>query len=341
MESKEKRYSEWYDKNNKLYKKFCVEIENIIAKLLDINNIPIHSITSRIKEKESFLEKCKRKEYEDAIDEMMDLAGIRIIAYINSDVQTACELIKKEFIIDIENSVNKSAIMKENEVGYLSHHFIAKLNESRITLPEYSEFEGLQCEIQIRTFLQHAWAEIEHDRNYKFSGELPSEIKRRFYLVAGSLELLDREFQNLSDDIEKYGNDVKKKTTSGDLDIAINSTSLREYIKNSDLSSYYSETTSKNWDKILIDELNQFEVHTLAQLDKIIPENFIEVIKKLKPVIHHVGLIRVIMIINNTKKFFAIKHPDIIDSIPKRIIPILEEYSISKDDLEKLGISVH
>lgn len=38
-------------------------------------------------------------------------------------------------------------------------------------------YEGLYCEVQIRSLLQHAWAEIEHDRNYKFSGILPKELR--------------------------------------------------------------------------------------------------------------------------------------------------------------------
>jgi hypothetical protein len=55
---------------------------------------------------------------------------------------------------------------------------------------------GRQAQVQIRTVLQHAWAEFEHDIRYK--GTIPaahvSEFDRRFTLAAGLLELADREF---------------------------------------------------------------------------------------------------------------------------------------------------
>ncbi len=51
-------------------------------------------------------------------------------------------------------------------------------------------------QVQVRTVLQHAWAEFEHDIRYK--GTVPdehaSEFDRRFTLAAGLLELADQEF---------------------------------------------------------------------------------------------------------------------------------------------------
>ncbi len=62
---------------------------------------------------------------------------------------------------------------------------VAEIKDDRIILPEYQKFKDKKFEIQIRTILQHAWAEIEHDRDYKFTGELPINIKRRFRILAG------------------------------------------------------------------------------------------------------------------------------------------------------------
>ena len=47
-------------------------------------------------------------------------------------------------------------------------------------LPEMKLFSGIPFEIQVRTILQHAWAEFAHDRNYKFRGVLPDVIARRY-----------------------------------------------------------------------------------------------------------------------------------------------------------------
>lgn len=343
MDEKQKRYSEWYDKYQNLYKEFCDEIEKIVTKLIEVNGIPVHSITSRVKDKNSYLKKCKTKEYEDATKDLMDFAGIRIIAYINSDVKSICKIIRKEFEIDDENSENKAEKLEVDQFGYLSHHFIAKLNEHRKKLTEHQNYRELKCEIQIRTLLQHAWAEIEHDKNYKFSGELPEHIKRRFYLIAGSLELLDREFQNISNDIEKYEKSVKVKTAKGEFDIAIDSTSLREYFSNSDYSMYYKTDIPKKLEKDLIDELNKFGINTLYQLNKLIPSNFKEILRDLNPKTHHVGIARLLMIIKDYKKFFETCSNSFkigAKRIPEDIAQVLNVYGMSNQALEEMGCEI-
>ncbi len=59
-------------------------------------------------------------------------------------------------------------------------------------------------QVQIRTVLQHAWAEFEHDIRYK--GTIPEEhvpdLDRRFTLAAGLLELADREFSQIRDRLQ-------------------------------------------------------------------------------------------------------------------------------------------
>ena len=65
--------------------------------------------------------------------------------------------------------------------------------------PEFSLFKDLCFEIQVRTALSHAWAEIEHDRGYKLGGELPAHLKRRFNLLSGLLESADLEFNRLTE----------------------------------------------------------------------------------------------------------------------------------------------
>lgn len=131
--------------------------------------------------------------------------------------------------------------------------------------------------MQIRTILKHAWAEIEHDRNYKYSGVLPDEIKRRFAILAGVLELADKEFDNISLAIDLYKKNVAEKTISGDLDIRINTTALREFLKNKfknvidkgELTPDFAEGENK-----IIDELVKFGIKTLGELEKIIPEDY-------------------------------------------------------------------
>ncbi|MCY1691163.1 hypothetical protein OVA29_11120 [Exiguobacterium sp. SL14] len=87
-------------------------------------------------------------------------------------------IIENEFAIDRDQSVDKSTLLDTTEFGYLSVHFVASLSEQRLALSEYGRFKDYTAEIQIRSILQHAWAEIEHDLGYKNPNSVPAEVKR-------------------------------------------------------------------------------------------------------------------------------------------------------------------
>jgi hypothetical protein len=123
-------------------------------------------------------------------------------AATDNEVDKIADVLRRELTIDEEKSIDKR---KEDEsFGYSSLHLIARLGEARSELLEYSDYKGMECEIQIRSVLQHAWAEIEHDLGYKGSQPLPAGFKRRFASIAALLEVADREFTHLRDDIAAY-----------------------------------------------------------------------------------------------------------------------------------------
>jgi hypothetical protein len=89
----------------------------------------------------------------------------------------------------------------EGRFGYASRHLLIGLDAAREGQPAYDNLLGRRAQVQIRTVLQHAWAEFEHDIRYK--GTIPDEhvpdFDRRFTLAAGLLELADREFSTIRD----------------------------------------------------------------------------------------------------------------------------------------------
>ena len=224
-------------------------------------------------------------------------------ASTGKDVEKISRLIEKEFAVDKNNSMNKANAMDIDRVGYLSVHYVVQFRSSRIKLLEYDAFDGLRFEIQVRTLLQHAWAAIEHDRNYKFSGELPTEIKRRFYLLAGTLELVDAEFDQLSTAIDKYAQNVKRDVKAKNLDMPINSTSLKEY-----LSAYplpiANELNFKGHDKEIIKELEDFGIHKLEDLDDMLTDEKVTSFLRARRSETYLGALRHIMILKDPKKYF-------------------------------------
>lgn len=292
---------EWYKNHKDLYSACANTIERLINTLLKEEEIPYHSIQSRIKTEESFINKCLNEKYQNPISEITDVCGLRIITYTKKNVEEIRRIIEDTFQIDTVNSIDKAEQMSDDQVGYLSIHYIASLKRDRTKLPEYHSYENIMFEIQIRTLLQHAWAEIEHDRNYKFSGELPRKIKRRFYLVAGTLELLDREFEQISEDIDQYAKEVRLLAEKGNLDVLIDSTSLLEYLSIR-LKDYIDDgTLLNNYDKEIIAELQDFGINTLKDLDEIITDEFI---RALPSGDNYIGILRNIMMAENPKKYF-------------------------------------
>lgn len=302
---------EWYASNRYLYKQLASKVSIIIKELLEINGVSIHAIFNRLKDVESFKEKIRDPKYTNPQEQITDLAGIRVICYVESDIVKISKIVEANFEIDPENSGDKSILLGTDKVGYKSVHYIAKLNDSRLVLPEYQSYSGKKFEIQIRTILQHAWAEIEHDRNYKFSGELPEEIQRRFKLVAGSLELADKELDRIAADIDNISKRVEIGTKAGKLDFEINTTTLKQYL--STKFEYFIpgrlNPSFANSELTILNELKKYGLNSLEELNSIIPGNLISIFKKSKRIPgNFLGLLRIIMIINDWANYFEKSH---------------------------------
>lgn len=294
---------DWLDSALKTHIRLTESVVTVFENLLKANNIDFLAVTGRTKDKKSALEKIDRKGYKKPEEQMTDLSGIRVILYFESDVDKVSKLISDSFGVDIDNSLDKSKVLSKDQIGYRSVHFVCTLGDARSTLPEYSKLTELKFEVQVRTVLQHAWAELAHDSNYKFSGTLPPEIERKLYLYAGMLEIADKGFDELSAQIDLYKQSVDEKSKTGDYAVAIDSISLIEYFNtwakenNIPIGSAPKNTTE------LIQELNSFGVSTLAELIAIIPEGYVEAYKELGDESNIFGIIRDWMLITDWKKF--------------------------------------
>jgi ppGpp synthetase/RelA/SpoT-type nucleotidyltranferase len=166
--------------------------------------IPILSIRGRAKTLDSAVEKVRRKKYSDPANQLTDLCGIRLVTFLASDVTSIVDLLRELFDIDNDNSLDRAKLLGSDKIGYRSSHFVCTLGGSREKLPEYGAFKGLRFEVQVRTVLQHAWAELAHDRSYKFGPGLPAEIERKLNLYSGMLEIVDGAFDEISREIDAY-----------------------------------------------------------------------------------------------------------------------------------------
>lgn len=334
----------WYLERRPIYEHLSKKVESIIHEIISDEKIPIHAIFSRAKEVESFSKKIEDPKYTNPSTQITDLSGIRIITYVESDMLKVAELLKSFFEIDEKNSVDKSESLGVDRVGYRSIHYIAKLPADRIKLPEYKKFKDLYFEIQIRTILQHAWAEIEHDKDYKFSGELPANLKRRFKVLAGVLELADREFNQIATEIDRYSNSVNSDTKKDKLNITIDSISLKSFINVKFPELVRLGMKDNLSEHRIIDELRLFGINTLEELDAIIPNDFATQYQNLQKVnkCTFLGFLRHIMIVNDAEKYFKNSWRASWIGISSHTIKLLRHYNIPIDKyVKKYKILIH
>lgn len=300
-----KSHTEWYREAQSQYESLAALISTTLQSMLKSSRIDFVGVTYRAKSLISFTEKIQRKKYDNPALEMMDLAGIRVVVFIERDIKKVEELINHSFNVHPIDSSDKSSTLGADRFGYRSVHFVCDIGESRIALPEFKPFAGMQFEIQVRTVLQHAWAEIEHDRSYKLAGALPSQLKRRLHLIAGLLELADREFSSLTEEIEKYVLDVEEKAQGGKLDrVEVNSASVDQYLRHKFSAMKNPKIEFVQLDEKIIGELKAFGVTTLDKLDVLLVDEVINISPRYDYNIY--GLLRDAMMYQDIDRYFAV-----------------------------------
>ena len=227
-----------YGRVRPVYELLTTTIKHIIGEAASARNLKLSSIEVRTKSTESFGEKAERPleldpsrpKYEHPLEDIEDLAGVRAITFLPRAVDQVGSLMSEEFEVLKKEDVG-SALRESRRFGYQSIHYIVRLSAARLQHTEYRQFAGYKAEIQVRTVLQHAWAEIEHDIGYKSAATAPVSIGRRFDRLAGMLEIADREFQAIQEEAEELKQGARRSIDTGELQrVELTSDSLRSYL---------------------------------------------------------------------------------------------------------------
>lgn len=239
------------------YEKLGINLSHALELLIQEKEINYLSISHRVKDEQSFLEKIERKSYENPFEETEDFCGIRVICYYQSDVDKIAEIINDEF--DIISDENKEELLNPDQFGYRSNHFIVRIKSNWTQAPNYRGIENYKAEIQVRTVLMHAWAEIEHKLAYKKEQHMPNQFKRKLYLISAKLEEADNQFEEMRNAILSYKKDIveiAKTPSSIDNNVELNLDSLQAF-----LDEKFPEKTKSIQSTIhLLDEFNLHKI---------------------------------------------------------------------------------
>lgn len=192
-------------------------IQDLINDLILPHGISLLSVRHRVKTFPSASAKLAANPSKyGSFTALHDFLGLRVITYLASEVDEVVGHLKSAFEVDDSRSIDKQASIDPDRFGYVSYHLVAKISADRAALPEWKAADGFYFEIQVRSVLQHAWAEIEHDLGYKSVTGIPPHLRRRFARLAGLLELADAEFDALTGDVAAHVKEIEKGLAIGD-----------------------------------------------------------------------------------------------------------------------------
>jgi putative GTP pyrophosphokinase len=274
---------------------------SLLENILKEHSIEYLSVQGRVKPFNSAFDKTGRKNYKKPQEELTDLTGIRVVTFLENQVIQVGKAIRRLFEVDDKNSLDRASILGQDKIGYRSTHFVCSLGRKRESLPEYEGLGELKFEIQVRTVLQHAWAELAHDRSFKFGPGLPAHIERKLNLYSGMLEVVDAGFETISNEIDDYRKSLETKTLNQISSIEINNLSLDKFVETlSKQLGVKAEKISITSD--LIEELRHYGIDTIGQLEALVTDEFRT---NFNVSTTNIGLIRDLMLYNDIEKYLS------------------------------------
>ncbi len=245
------------------------EFVALVTSLLDDAGINYLTVSGRAKTVASFAAKAERLDggrriYTDPLHQITDQIGVRVITYVHSDVAAVADLLADQLRV-LEDRDMGQLTASEGRFGYASRHLLVALDDARAAeAPPL--LAGRSAQVQVRTVLQHAWAEFEHDIRYK--GVVPEEhapdLDRRFTLAAGLLELADSEFSAIRDRLRDGESDQREQPD--DADPRIGAHELASFLAAQFADAGWSRTDHYEWISGLLLELGITSLDELVGL---------------------------------------------------------------------------
>lgn len=216
-----------------VFERLKTVVEEQLRHCLDENNLLVSGLEARIKTEKSLSGKLELKGYKyHTLDDITDILGARIITFYSDEVDLISALVEKLFDIDWENSVDKRKMLETDRFGYLSLHYVCRIPESLYKDPYMPEINQIRFELQMRSTLQHVWANMYHDMGYKSEVEIPVEYQRNMSRLAGMLELADEQFSRIRREINDYRRNVQSLVASGNFnEVPLNGDTFRSYLE--------------------------------------------------------------------------------------------------------------
>jgi len=192
----------------------CAELESQLGLKSSVDKFLQIPPKPRVKGTDSFLEKALvRKPKEEPIKEITDQVGVRFVVLLLEDITRVGNIIQSgDWGWQKDRDHEQERLEKPDYFAYQSDHFVVWMKEpveyEGVTIPS-----GMSCEVQIRTILQHAYAEMAHSCDYKPSIQLPEadkkKVKRSLAKGSALIETTDDVFKEIKNHLNEYDQSAK------------------------------------------------------------------------------------------------------------------------------------
>jgi ppGpp synthetase/RelA/SpoT-type nucleotidyltranferase len=152
-------------------------------------------VTARAKSVSRLEDKCRLRErrrggyssIEEIIDDIVDIAGVRVALYFPAERDQVDGLITRLFdqvsprkdFPDISEPVRPGSRFS----GYSATHYRVQMKEEELSESE-KRYAAARIEVQVASVLMHAWAEVNHDLAYK---PLEGDLSEQEYAILDQL----------------------------------------------------------------------------------------------------------------------------------------------------------
>lgn len=221
--------------------------------------LKINIAEPRLKADESLLDKAfhrPEKSYTDPYYQIEDKVGVRFVVLLLDDINTICQVINNNPAWECDNCkhFNQDKFKDPLLFSYQSVHYILRPQAEL-------EYEGVKistdipCEVQIRTLLQHAHAELTHDAIYKAKKEVRPEVHRT---VAKSMALIETtdDFFSHATKLINHGPLQEHGIAEGLNALYLKATGLKPLFQKSSIIVY--DTYERFLDQYLLESVNDF-----------------------------------------------------------------------------------
>jgi ppGpp synthetase/RelA/SpoT-type nucleotidyltranferase len=247
------------------YQRLVNELTFALEDRIKTSGLKVVSVHGRVKTVDSLFSKVERKEYKNPLADIHDLAGVRVVCQFTPDLDVIDKLICKLF--DVHETVDKSASLEFDKMGYQGTHYIVTLGPNHRGA-RYDGLAELKSELQVRTILQDAWAQISHSLDYKSEASVPERERRELYNVSSLLEVSQNIFDRTRETRQRYSEEVRQRQPSSPEFLAqpIDRETISAYTR----WKYPKLPVKENLQELLIKDLDHSRFRTLKDIEDVV-----------------------------------------------------------------------